>query len=71
MATITRSPLSVTIPGNTVSPTRPDRGRITTSATPYWLVTSASVPLTGGPELATSPPSTGQVLNRVRVTHER
>ena len=33
-ARMTRSPLSVTMPGKTVSPTRPDRGGITTSATP-------------------------------------
>ena len=34
MATMTRSPLSVTIPGKTGSPTRPERGGMTTSARP-------------------------------------
>ena len=33
-ASTTRSPLSVTMPGNTVSPISPERGGITTSATP-------------------------------------
>ena len=34
-ATITRSPLSVIMPGNTVCPIRPERGGITSSATPF------------------------------------
>ena len=41
-ARITRSPLSVTMPGDTVSPTALERGGITTSATPYLRVKSAS-----------------------------
>ena len=44
---MTRSPLSVTMPGKTVSPMRPDRGGITTSATPearLMRVSSSSSP---------------------------
>ena len=41
-ARTTRSPLSVTIPGKTVSPMRPERGGMTTSATPERGVRSAS-----------------------------
>ena len=40
-ASTTRSPLSVTMPGKTRSPIRPERGGITTSAAPEWRVSSS------------------------------